>query len=327
MNGHAAAATSPRSPTSPLLHGGPSTSTSTSTSSGYARAGSSNNRSTANGPSSPMNGVSPSLGPPPQQHHHHHQPYDHQPQQRHQQPPRFRQQKNSSSNSSDAQYANFSPSAYHHQLSPAPSTSASSSLAVPATTSTGSSSTPRNTYSGNNSHSPSSPNGISSTNPTIASMQSHHHSPKQYSSQQLHQSNGQAVASSSAGSSLSTSPHYTATAAPHQPSSSTFNTHSTPHYNPPSARLPRPSETFTRELSNVLQHTFIPSILPSAEEYQVKENARKYLEYLADRVTPGAKLLPFGSQANGLALRNSGKQLNTPPQQRLPVYANVYLSM
>jgi hypothetical protein len=75
----------------------------------------------------------------------------------------------------------------------------------------------------------------------------------------------------------------------------------------PSIRLPRPSEAFARELSDVLQHTFIPSILPTAEEYQIKEGARKFLEGLAERVTPGAKLLPFGSQANGMALKNSGK--------------------
>jgi terminal uridylyltransferase len=74
----------------------------------------------------------------------------------------------------------------------------------------------------------------------------------------------------------------------------------------PNTRLPRPSETFTRQLSNVLQHAFLPSVLPTAEEYQIKENARKFLQDLADRISPGAKLLPFGSQANGMALRNSG---------------------
>ena len=72
-------------------------------------------------------------------------------------------------------------------------------------------------------------------------------------------------------------------------------------------RLPRPSESFTRELSSVLQHSFLPSVMPTAEEYQIKEATRKFLEGLADKVSPGAKLLPFGSQANGMALRNSGE--------------------
>lgn len=96
----------------------------------------------------------------------------------------------------------------------------------------------------------------------------------------------------------------------HTQAPSSYPNHRYPHSpNPnPSIRLPRPSEAFARELSDVLQHTFIPSILPTAEEYQIKESARKFLETLAERVSPGAKLLPFGSQANGMALKNSGKR-------------------
>ena len=89
-------------------------------------------------------------------------------------------------------------------------------------------------------------------------------------------------------------------------SNNTNNSHST-GYSGPNPRLPRPSEIMARELTQVLVHSFIPSILPTPEEYQVKEAARKFLEGLAERVCPGAKLLPFGSQANGMALRNSGE--------------------
>lgn len=41
-------------------------------------------------------------------------------------------------------------------------------------------------------------------------------------------------------------------------------------------------------------------------EFAEKESMRKRLEMLATTVLPGAKLLPFGSTANGLSLRNSG---------------------
>lgn len=302
VNGHphSASASTPRSPTSPaahtsplLLQGAGAASTSTS---GYTRASSgsrSNGNGSINAPLSPMKATFPTLAG------HHYQEQQHQHQ--HQQPPpRFRQQQhsNKNSNQTDNQYANY-------PRSPVPSTS---SLAVPPSTS-------RGHYANNGSNTSPSNNGVlsSTNNPTIASMQSssyHHHSNQPKQQQYTSQPHQSAQTSSSA--STSTSPHYNN--APSSASSSSH-THAAPpqhshsHYNPSSSRLPRPSETFTRELSNVLQHTFIPSILPSAEEYKTKENARKYLEYLADRITPGAKLLPFGSQANGLALRNSGEFL------------------
>lgn len=84
------------------------------------------------------------------------------------------------------------------------------------------------------------------------------------------------------------------------------------------------------ELTHYLQSTFVPSVVPQQDEYDAKEQARQYLEKLADQVSPGAKLLPFGcvsslykrprrrwlipssrpldcrSMANGFALKNSG---------------------
>ncbi|GAA97964.1 uncharacterized protein L969DRAFT_92111 [Mixia osmundae IAM 14324] len=65
----------------------------------------------------------------------------------------------------------------------------------------------------------------------------------------------------------------------------------------------------TAELSAYLQSSFLPSVLPTADEYQMKEQTRIYLQTLANRVSPGAKLLPFGSMANGFALRNSDMDL------------------
>ena len=53
--------------------------------------------------------------------------------------------------------------------------------------------------------------------------------------------------------------------------------------------------------------TFLGPLLPTEEEYRVKEATRRQLERLAGRVSPGAKLLAFGSMANGFALRNSGE--------------------
>jgi hypothetical protein len=35
-------------------------------------------------------------------------------------------------------------------------------------------------------------------------------------------------------------------------------------------------------------------VVPQPDEYLAKESARVYLEQLADRVSSGAKLLPFG---------------------------------
>lgn len=48
------------------------------------------------------------------------------------------------------------------------------------------------------------------------------------------------------------------------------------------------------ELSVFLHQSFVPSIVPSNEEYHHKEAARQYLQSLTETVCPGAKLLPFG---------------------------------
>ncbi|GAA6005322.1 uncharacterized protein JCM10292_005381 [Rhodotorula paludigena] len=62
-------------------------------------------------------------------------------------------------------------------------------------------------------------------------------------------------------------------------------------------------------LSHYLESSFVPSVVPQPDEYHAKEHARQYLEQLADQVSPGAKLLPFGSMANGFALKNSDMDL------------------
>ncbi|KAK4052284.1 hypothetical protein OIO90_004365 [Microbotryomycetes sp. JL221] len=67
--------------------------------------------------------------------------------------------------------------------------------------------------------------------------------------------------------------------------------------------------THTADLSTYLTTTFAPQVQPLAEEYMAKESARVFLEQLANRVSPGAKLLPFGSMANGFALKNSDMDL------------------
>ncbi len=61
-----------------------------------------------------------------------------------------------------------------------------------------------------------------------------------------------------------------------------------------------------RELTSCII-AFLGPILPTEEEYRVKEATRRQLERLAGKVSPGAKLLAFGSMANGFALRNSGE--------------------
>ncbi|SPO24231.1 related to caffeine-induced death protein 1 Cid1 [Ustilago trichophora] len=74
-------------------------------------------------------------------------------------------------------------------------------------------------------------------------------------------------------------------------------THSGPHW-----------ERHTTELTNCIV-AFLSPILPTEEEYRIKEATRRQLERLANRVSPGAKLLAFGSMANGFALRNSDMDL------------------
>ena len=70
-----------------------------------------------------------------------------------------------------------------------------------------------------------------------------------------------------------------------------------------------PYERHCMELTSCII-TFLGPILPTEEEYRVKEATRRQLERLAGRVSPGAKLLAFGSMANGFALRNSGELLS-----------------
>ncbi|KAH9821213.1 hypothetical protein DFH28DRAFT_1079273 [Melampsora americana] len=55
----------------------------------------------------------------------------------------------------------------------------------------------------------------------------------------------------------------------------------------------------TAQLAAYITQIFLPSVLPTAEEYQIKEQTRQYLETLADKVSP----------ASGLALRNSDMDL------------------
>lgn len=65
-------------------------------------------------------------------------------------------------------------------------------------------------------------------------------------------------------------------------------------------------ERYTAELTSCII-AFLSPILPTEEEYRMKEATRRQLERLAGKVSPGAKLLAFGSMANGFALRNSGE--------------------
>ncbi|PWY99222.1 hypothetical protein BCV70DRAFT_207404 [Testicularia cyperi] len=67
-------------------------------------------------------------------------------------------------------------------------------------------------------------------------------------------------------------------------------------------------ERHTAELTSCIT-AFLSPILPTEEEYRIKEATRRQLERLANRVSPGAKLLAFGSMANGFALRNSDMDL------------------
>lgn len=67
-------------------------------------------------------------------------------------------------------------------------------------------------------------------------------------------------------------------------------------------------ERYTAELTNCII-AFLSPILPTEEEYRIKEATRRQLERLTSRVSPGAKLLAFGSMANGFALRHSDMDL------------------
>ncbi|GAA5878104.1 hypothetical protein JCM16303_002847 [Sporobolomyces ruberrimus] len=86
-----------------------------------------------------------------------------------------------------------------------------------------------------------------------------------------------------------------------------------PHqYYPPWLRQPpNPDPTYQNApvLSEYLEANFVPSVVPQPEEYAAKDQARQYLEKLVDQISPGAKLMPFGSMANGFALKNSDVDL------------------
>lgn len=90
-----------------------------------------------------------------------------------------------------------------------------------------------------------------------------------------------------------------------QPSTSTAGTSSGSSYNalpspsspqPPTLYMPPSTSSYshTLEMAAYLTNTFAPAVVPQPEEYLAKESARKYLETLAERISPGAKLLPFG---------------------------------
>lgn len=64
-------------------------------------------------------------------------------------------------------------------------------------------------------------------------------------------------------------------------------------------------ERHTADLARAMIEILEP-MLPTDREYEIKEATRRQLEQLAARVCPGARLLAFGSMANGFALRNSG---------------------
>lgn len=51
------------------------------------------------------------------------------------------------------------------------------------------------------------------------------------------------------------------------------------------------------QVSEYIQQIFLPTMEPDVDEYRVKETARRQLEALADRVSPGARLIPFGCVA------------------------------
>lgn len=78
------------------------------------------------------------------------------------------------------------------------------------------------------------------------------------------------------------------------------------HHHQQSQQPAIPYERYTAELTNCII-AFLSPMLPTEEEYRMKEATRRQLERLTGKVSPGAKLLAFGSMANGFALRNSGE--------------------
>lgn len=79
-----------------------------------------------------------------------------------------------------------------------------------------------------------------------------------------------------------------------------------------------PYDRYVAELTNCII-AFLSPQLPTEEEYRIKEATRRQLEKIAATVIPGARLLAFGSMANGFALKNSDMDLccltaNTPAE-------------
>ena len=67
-------------------------------------------------------------------------------------------------------------------------------------------------------------------------------------------------------------------------------------------------ERHTTDLTYAVIDLLSP-MLPTEEEYRMKEATRRQLERFAARVSPGARLLAFGSMANGFALRHCDMDL------------------
>ncbi|EGF99944.1 uncharacterized protein MELLADRAFT_112216 [Melampsora larici-populina 98AG31] len=142
---------------------------------------------------------------------------------------------------------------------------------------------------------------ISLTTTTSSSSSSSSTSQSQSSQQQSQQPQSQQPQSQQCHSSTTTSPLR------HQPQS--LHSSQLSHVLPLSQHHLSHYQQHTAQLAAYITQIFLPSVLPTAEEYQIKEQTRQYLETLADKVSPGARLLPFGSIASGLALRNSDMDL------------------
>ncbi|GAA5856419.1 hypothetical protein JCM5353_008673 [Sporobolomyces roseus] len=88
---------------------------------------------------------------------------------------------------------------------------------------------------------------------------------------------------------------------------------SSAYYPPWGSRQQQPLDPIYQNapiLSEYLDQSFVPSVVPQPEEYQEKEKARQFLEGLAKQVCGNnVKLLPFGSMANGFALKASDMDL------------------
>ncbi|KAI5475708.1 poly(U) polymerase CID1, partial [Pseudohyphozyma bogoriensis] len=78
---------------------------------------------------------------------------------------------------------------------------------------------------------------------------------------------------------------------------------------PTGSQVPPPAYHHHAAISTFLTTSFLPSVVPSNDEYEAKEAARVLLEGFVERLWPGAQLRPFGSMANGFALKNSDMDL------------------